>query len=220
MSDFPLPEPDILRRLLLLLLTIILVARPLVWGEDTGLVSDFSDASGLALVLMAIIAAAAWGGWRLVNKQSAIYLGPVDYALLALSLLLAVGVGGLGYRRAGMLAGWEWFALGLLLVLVRQLAVRPEDKQGILCVLLATAVSLSAQGTYQAIRDIPVAVNEARVSREVLAPALLAGSLVGSRSDNVLTSITLAGFAASPAVRGYAGEPDLKTWIRSDVARR
>ena len=65
-----MPEPDILRRLLLMFVTILLVARPLVWGEDTGLVSDFSDASGLALVLLSIIATAAWAGWRLVMKQA------------------------------------------------------------------------------------------------------------------------------------------------------
>ena len=83
------------------------------------------------------------------DGQPAIYLGPVDYALLAMSLLLAVGVGGLGSRLAPCSRAGSGSALGLLLVLVRQLAVRPEDKQGILCVLLASAVGLTAQGTYQ-----------------------------------------------------------------------
>ena len=153
--DFPLPEPDLLRRLLLD------VPHHRARRPAAGL----GRGPGPGLRLLRHLGAgtdppdhareAAWAGWRLATKRPAIYLGPVDYALLALSLLLAVGRRGLGYAPGGMLAGWEWFGLGLVLVLVRQLAVRPEDKQGILCVLLASAVALSAQGTYQAVSEIP-----------------------------------------------------------------
>src|SRR5438128_2434263 len=56
----------VLRRLLLLLLTALIVARPLVLGEDPGLQSDFADTSSLLLTLLSLLAAACWSLWRLV----------------------------------------------------------------------------------------------------------------------------------------------------------
>jgi O-antigen ligase len=56
--------PVLLRRLLLALATTLIVARPLVIGEDPGLTINLSDPWSLVLVLLWLFAAVGWAAWR------------------------------------------------------------------------------------------------------------------------------------------------------------
>jgi hypothetical protein len=150
-----IPGTDLLRRGLLVLLSAIIVARPLVRGEDPGLLSDFSDAGGMALTLLAFLGCAGWAGWRLWSRQPVLYVGLVEGALFMLAALFVIGTAFAPYFRAAWLASWEWVGLLLTFFLVRQLAVRPEEQRGLMAVLLAGAVALSVQGLYQTVWEIP-----------------------------------------------------------------
>jgi tetratricopeptide (TPR) repeat protein len=154
----PVPGPDMLRRGLLVLLTAVIVARPLVWGEDPGLVSDFANPGGMTLTLLAFLGCAGWAGWRLWARQPALHIGPFEALLFILTVLLFIGTASAAYFRAAWLASWEWLGLLLTVFLVRQLAVRPDEQRGLMAVLLAGAIALSAQGLYQAVWEIPATV--------------------------------------------------------------
>jgi O-antigen ligase len=137
------------------LVSALVVARPLVRGEDAGLVSDFSDPGGMALTLIALVGCAGWSAWRLWTKQPEVYGGAVELLLLVIAGVFFFRSFAAPYERAAWLASWEWLGLVLTLFLVRQLAVRPEEQQGLLAVMLAGAVALSAQGVYQAVYELP-----------------------------------------------------------------
>src|SRR5579875_2957343 len=73
MPEKPAPEevqvlapngPVLLRRLLLALVTALIVARPLVLGEDPGLLANLADPWGMVLTLLWLAAAAGWAAWR------------------------------------------------------------------------------------------------------------------------------------------------------------
>lgn len=134
---------------------VVLVARPLVGGEFPGLQSDLADPGSMALTFFSLFACAAWAGWRLLQGASTVYLGWADLAVIGLVAVIFLGTGNASYPRPALLAGWDWLSLGLLFVLVRQLAVRPEEKHGLVAVLLAGAVALSAEGIYQGVYAQP-----------------------------------------------------------------
>lgn len=159
------PKSDLIRRLLLVLVTGLLVARPLVGGEHPGLMSDFSDPGSMTLVFLTLLGCAAWAGWRLWTGQAAVYGGAVEGGLMLLAGLLIVGVGNASARRPGWLVGCDWVGMVLLAVLIRQLAVRAEERQGLLAVLLAIGGALTAEGTYQAVYDLPRQAREERKHR-------------------------------------------------------
>ncbi len=56
--------PVLLRRLLLVLVTALIVARPLVLGEEPGLSANLADPWGMVLTLLWLLAAVGWAAWR------------------------------------------------------------------------------------------------------------------------------------------------------------
>ena len=65
-SQAPAPDgPVLLRRLLLALATTLIVARPLVVGEDPGLTTYLADPWSLVLTLFWLLAAVGWAAWRI-----------------------------------------------------------------------------------------------------------------------------------------------------------
>jgi O-antigen ligase len=144
-----------LRRALLVLVVALIVARPLVRGEDPGQLSDLSDPGSLTLTLVALVGCAGWAGWRLWSGRASLYVGPVEAGLFVVVLLYFLAVTWAPYRRAGWLTAWEWLGVALTAFLIRQLAARPEDQSALLGVFLASAVAVSAQGMYQAAYELP-----------------------------------------------------------------
>jgi O-antigen ligase/tetratricopeptide (TPR) repeat protein len=150
------PGHETLRRVLLILVVGLIVARPAVSGEDPGMRSDWTDPGGMILTLLTFVAALAWAGWRLWSGQGAVRFGLVDAALLAVAVLLAVSTYlAADYKRPGELIAWEWLALWLTFFLVRQLSTTAEEQQGMLAAVLAGVVALSAFGIYQAVAELP-----------------------------------------------------------------
>src|SRR5205807_10449309 len=71
----PLPasadrRPEVLRRLLLALVTALIVARPLVLGEDPGLLNRLSSAWTLLFSLLWLVTATGWAVWRAWSRQT------------------------------------------------------------------------------------------------------------------------------------------------------
>lgn len=147
--------PDTLRRVLLVLLTVLLVARPMVGGEFPGLGSAFADPGGLTLTFLALLGCAGWGVWRWWSGQTAVQAGLADLLLLALVVLQFAGASVAAHGRPAWIAAWDWLGVGLIFFLVRQLATRPEDRHGLTAVVLAVAVALAGEGAYQTLFTLP-----------------------------------------------------------------
>lgn len=138
-------------------MTVVLVSRPLVLGEDPSFSSDFSyfDPVTLILSLLTLATAAAWAGWRLWSKESAWYAGIVEFGLLLIVVGSFASIPIASNKHAAWLVSWEWLVLLVGFSTLRQLAVTRAELQGFLTALLATVVALSFYASYQSAIEIP-----------------------------------------------------------------
>jgi hypothetical protein len=172
----------LLRRTLLILVTGLIVARPIVLGEDPGLLADLSDPGHTALTLLWLVAGAGWAVWRLLASRAekgktkgreaeAFGVGRagsvsdrsgggpgaavVEAALAATVVVVFVSALAARYRHPARLIAWEWVGLFAAFFAVRRLAARPAEQQGLLAALLAAGVALAAHGVYQRAVEMP-----------------------------------------------------------------
>ncbi len=138
------PGPEHLRRVLLGMVTALVVARPLVLGEDPGMLAARTGTSHLVLTLLWFLTAVGWAGWRWWSRNVSWHAGIVEAALLVASLAVAFSSLPATYKHPAILIAWEWFALFVGLFLVRQLATTASDQRHLLAAFLASVVSLSA----------------------------------------------------------------------------
>ncbi|MFO0926619.1 MAG: hypothetical protein U0736_06205 [Gemmataceae bacterium] len=183
-----LPGTDVLRRVLLVLLTTVLVARPIVGGEFPGLTSEFADPGGLTLPFLVLLGCAGWAAWRTWAGHETVVGGAVDVAVLALAPLLFAGAAAAAYQRAAWLAAWDGLGMVLMFFLVRQLAVRPEERHGLTAVVLAVAVAVGGEALYQSAVTLPrtaAAAAESEDTAAYLREALAERSLTASSLELV-----------------------------------
>jgi O-antigen ligase len=154
-------------------LTIELVARPVVLGEDPGFLSDLSDTSSMGLTLLWYGLAVAWAIWQLMSRRRADsrsaeerqaealrwhdWLGhTIAGCLFLIVIVMFVSAYKVAHNRfAARLVAWEWLGLFLAFSVVRRVASTPEIQQRLLAVLLAGAVASSVHGIYQAAVEHP-----------------------------------------------------------------
>ncbi len=142
--------------MLLALVTALIVARPLVEGEDPGLISGLSSASGLVLSLLWFVAAVAWAAWRAWFRQGKLAANAIEAGLAAVAVAVFVSAfGNAHYKHPAMLIAWEWVVLLIAFGLVRRLARSDADNRTLIAVILATGVSLSAHAVYQYFVELP-----------------------------------------------------------------
>lgn len=237
--------PELLRRGVLALVTALIVARPLMPGEDPGLLAPGSDPSGMLLTWLWLVAAVGWAAWRLWARQGGWLGGLVEVCLLGVVVLVFVsGYQAARYKYPALLIGWEWVGFLVAFCLVRQLAVTAWDQRVLLAVLAATAVMISAYALYQYAVELPalrarygegLEKLRAELDRtsimhvEADDPALLAFAQ-RLQADNVYATFshpnTLAGFLALflPLTVGYGvaawqhWRSDWKTWVAAGLA--
>ncbi|OAI51378.1 hypothetical protein AYO44_00790 [Planctomycetaceae bacterium SCGC AG-212-F19] len=142
--------PELLRRGLLGMVTALIVARPLLPGEDPGRLLPTTGTAGMVITLLWLLAALGWAAWRAWGRQTPLRISHVEPALLLGGVLLFVSsTFSASYRHPAWLVSWEWLALLAAFWLVRQLPASAEENRALIAVVLATAVCLAAQGVYQ-----------------------------------------------------------------------
>lgn len=151
------PEPaaaldhsEILRRALLGLVTALIVARPMVLGEDPGFLSSLTRGSGLVFSVLWFLAAIGTATWRLWSGIPGPRIHPVELGLgiLAGLAFLSSAISA-HYRFPAWLISWEWLIFLLAFGVVRRL-VRSADESGrLLASLLAVTAAISAYALYQ-----------------------------------------------------------------------
>ncbi len=145
-----------MRRLLLALITALLVARPLVLGEDPGLLDPLSGTSGLWLSVLWLTAGVGWAAWRVWSPREPWQGSVVETALAGVVTLAFLStLAAASYQHPAWLISWEWLILLLAFVLVRQLGVRPRDHRALLAALVASGVSLGGHALYQYALELP-----------------------------------------------------------------
>lgn len=138
-----------LRRLLLTLVAMLIVARPLVPGEDPAQLSEFSSGANLFISCLWLIVATGWAYWWYRSGDRSWRAGLMEAALLATVILVFVSANQAEYKYAAWLVAWEWIILFVAFFLVQQLVRTDFDRRGILAIFLANAVSLSAFAMFQ-----------------------------------------------------------------------
>jgi O-antigen ligase len=154
-SHEPMARPglELLRRLLILCATTLIVARPIVPGEDPGLLRSVSEPSGMVLTLCWFAVGLGWMFWRLRSGQGEWYAGWIEAALLAATVFVFISAEAAArYKHPALLIAWEWFGLLLAFCVVRQLATTPEERQGLFAALLASGVTFAIQAVFQAVQ--------------------------------------------------------------------
>ncbi|MFM9069366.1 MAG: hypothetical protein ACKOUR_18830, partial [Planctomycetota bacterium] len=133
-------------------LAALIVALPLVPSEAVAL------GGGVLLILctLALTLVAAMVGWR--RGERGMMGSPVDLLLGAFFFLFIVsGIQALagGHGRSILNVVWQWLALGLLWLLVREWLRSPVVRRATIAVLLAVAAGLSSLGFYQVLVTMP-----------------------------------------------------------------
>jgi len=155
--------PELLRKMLLMLMTAWLVARPLVIGDDPGMLNPWTNTNGLVFTQLLFVIAVGWGVWRWWSGEGGLHVGLVEaFLLLTVGFVLfslpsadEKVTTDTAYRLPAILIGWEWLAYALVLFLVRQLAVSEGEQRGLTAVLLASLVSICAHGWGQFLFGLP-----------------------------------------------------------------
>jgi tetratricopeptide (TPR) repeat protein len=148
---------ELVRHIVLGLLTLILVARPLILGEDPGLIAPQSGRANLILTLLWLVVAVGWAAWRVVGGQTGWYGSLVEVGLAGIVAAVFWSTGrAAAYRHPALLIAWEWVALFAAFVVVRQFVRGDAENRAILAVLLASAVSLWINAVYQRVVELPV----------------------------------------------------------------
>lgn len=144
-------------KLILIIATIaLIVARPLVSGEDPALSSNITDPSGNTITLMWFLLASAWSLWALLAKVPIVPFGIIDVGL--------VGVAGVYFVStefasanvyAARLLSWEMLGMASSFFAIRQATVHTQEQKVIFNALLATAFAVIIFGLYQYCWEMP-----------------------------------------------------------------
>lgn len=149
---------DRFRRILLGAVTALVVARPLVVGEDPGRLRALESTSGQTLNLLWLLVAIAAAIW-LTRSPRRFRFGAVPVLLTLIALLGAVSTLVVPcYRHPAWLIVHEWLQLPVIVLLVRELAAdedpAADSAGGLLSAMLASMVSIAAYAGYQAVAPL------------------------------------------------------------------
>jgi hypothetical protein len=132
-----------LRRALLVGVTALLVARPLVPGEDPGLLSDPPRTADLWMTQCWLVLAAALVAGQVLLRRGGRYLGwPEAFLLLAVGAVVTSAVLAARYRHPAWIVTGDWLGFLMSFVVVRQLAVGESEQGRLFAALQATAAAV------------------------------------------------------------------------------
>jgi O-antigen ligase len=150
------PGADALRRFLLGIVTALVVARPLILGEDPGLVYAPMDTGNIILTFLWFVTAVGYAAWCAAFARPLGRPNLVEVALVAVVVCVFISAErAASYHHPARLIAWDWLSYVVAFALVRRLARAPAERAGLVAVLLASAVALSGYALYQAAVELP-----------------------------------------------------------------
>ena len=150
----PIDLGALISRILVGCVAALIVARPLVAGDDPGRVRLTSSGTPLSFNFTVLLVLLAWAGWRVRYDcvRRTIDWVPLVLASLAVAAFVSSRLGD-RYARPGLFIAWDWLTLGAGFLLVRRVGGNPAASRGLINILLATAVSIAGLGLWQALAD-------------------------------------------------------------------
>lgn len=150
------PGTELFRRVLLGWAGALLVARPLVLGEDPGLMTSPTDTATLVLTILWMLLAVCYAAWCAATKRTFGHFNGVEWGLLATAACVFISAENAArYKHPARIIAWEWVTCVLIYATVRRLAATSAERNGLLATLLASTVSLAAYGIYQGAIELP-----------------------------------------------------------------
>jgi hypothetical protein len=151
----PVPLPLLFDRALVGAFAALVVARPLLPGDDPGRLRLTSSGGPVSFTLCLFFVFVGFAIWRLLFGRGRPTRWPLAPLLLAAVGIAAFASSQLGdrYGRPGLFVAWEWIGLAVATYLTRRLATSVNDSRGLLNVLVASAVSIGALAIYQSAAD-------------------------------------------------------------------
>jgi tetratricopeptide (TPR) repeat protein len=146
---------ELLRRIVLGFVTALIVARPLVLGEDPGWLVPFSGIANPFLTVLWFLAAVGWALWRAWAPEARWDGHWLEIPFAILVAITFVSAWTAHYQHPAFLIAWEWLIMLLAFGLVRRLARTALESRGLLAALLATGVSLGGYALYQYFVELP-----------------------------------------------------------------
>ncbi len=134
--------------------TIALVTARAFWPSEPDPKGGAGD--GLGWVLCLMVTAAVALAALLVDGRFRIRWSWTDAALLALVALVASSANHAVDRGPALNMSWEWVAIGLAYLMVRNLPRTREESQALLGCLFAATVATAVYGLYQGLVELPV----------------------------------------------------------------
>ena len=151
----PVPLPPLFERALVGAFAALVVARPLVPGDDPERLRLTTSGGPVSFTLCLLLVLIGFAVWRVVAGRGR----PAAWPVVPL-LLVGVGVAAFAssqlrdrYARPGTFVAWEWVGLAVAAYLARRLTTSVADSRGLLNVIVATAVSVGGLAVYQAAAD-------------------------------------------------------------------
>jgi len=199
---------EMLRRLALGLTAALISARA-YWPSELNLKleagSGLEWARGMLVVTGLAVAAALVGG-RLRIRWSW-----TDVAAVALWVMLGLSAAEAAGRRPAINLAWEWGAVGLAYILVRNLPRTRSESAMLAAALVVTAVSVSVYGFYQVVVEYPDMHARLRANPQAL--LLENGITPGSPAQDLFLKRALASnepmstFALTNSLAGFVVGP-------------
>jgi hypothetical protein len=148
-----------IRRIALGLTAALMVARAF-WPSEPDLREGAGE--GLPWVLTLLVVTGIALAASLVSGRLRFRWSWTDGCVLALTILVAASAAHAVDRRPAINLAWEWVALGVMYLLVRNLPRSRSESSVLAGALVATAVAVSAYGLYQANVELPLLQAEFR----------------------------------------------------------
>ncbi|MDW8265374.1 MAG: hypothetical protein RMJ52_08575 [Gemmataceae bacterium] len=140
----------LLHRALLGLTTGLLVARPLVRGDDPGRLIPGLFPTDQVLTLLWLIVLALYLLERALRRDEQLTLSLPELGLAAVAIGFFLSASQASYQAPAWLIAWEWAGVAVVFFLVRRLAADEEEGRHLVSVLLATGVTIAVFALYQA----------------------------------------------------------------------
>src|SRR4051812_6000241 len=142
-----------LRRIALGLTAALITARA-YWPSELDLKGEAG--SGLVWSLAMLVVTGVAIGAALVGGSLRLRWSWADLAVIALMLLVGLSAGHAVGRRVAINLAWEWAAVGLAYLLVRNLPRKRVESSILAAAMVATAVAVSVYGLYQVSVELPM----------------------------------------------------------------
>jgi O-antigen ligase len=212
-----------IRRVALGLAAALMTARAF-WPSEPDLKEEAG--AGLPWVLVVLVVAGIGLAASLVAGRFRYRLSWTDLWVVALMTLVAMSAAHALDRRPALNLAWEWVALALVYLLLRNLPRTRGESSALAGALVATAVSVSAYGLYQVKVELPLLQAEFKSHRVDLLQKL--NIEPGSRGEMLLRNRLMSStepwstFALANSLAGFIVGPLvllMAVWVYNRVRK-